>query len=113
MKYTDGKTVTVVAPAGGVAANRGYRVSGWNGVAELSADATANAVLTIDPAATFYIKVPAAFTGALGDVIYMPPAGGAAESVATATSAGNVAAFKVHEAKDANHIVGVRVLNIA
>jgi len=113
-KYSDGKTVPIAAaPAGGFQAGRGYRANGWNGVAELDAAVGARADLTIDSNFMFWIKVPAAVAGAQGDVIYMPPAGGAAETVATATATGNVAAFKVHEAKDANNVVGVRVLNVA
>ena len=111
-KYSDGKTLSVAAaPAGGLVAGRGYRVNNWNGVAELDAAANAASYLTIDPVAVFYIKIPAAVPAAQGDTLFMPPAGGAAEAVATNAAAGNVAAFKVHEAKDANNIVGVRILN--
>jgi len=113
-KYSDGKTVRIAAaPAGGFLAGRGYRANGWNGVSEFNRAAGDPADLTIDANFTFWITVPAAVPGAQGDVIYMPPAGGAAETVATATVTGNVAAFKVHEAKDANNVVGVRVLNVA
>lgn len=112
-KYSDGKTVRIASvPVGGFMAGRGYRANGWNGVAELDAAAGAPADLTIDRNFTFFIKVPAAVPGALGDMIYMPPAGGAADTVATVTATGNVPAFKVHEPKDANNMVGVAVLNI-
>jgi predicted RecA/RadA family phage recombinase len=113
-KYSDGKTINVVAPAGGAVAGQLYRINGWNGVCEVTAAAGETFALNIDPTFTFYIPMPAAVAAAQGDVLYMPPAtGGVGATALTATAAGNVAAVKVHEAKDANNIVGVRILNNA
>lgn len=113
-KYSDGKTINVVAPAGGVVAGRLYRVDGWNGVPEVNAAAGETFAMNIDPTYTFYILAPVGFTGARGDIGYMPPAsGGAGATALTATATSNVAAVKVHTAKDGNNIVGVRLLNNA
>lgn len=113
-KYTDGRTINVVAPAGGVMAGRLYRINGWNGVAEVDAAAGETFAMNIDPVFTFYIPMPSGVAAALGDVLYMPTAsGGTGATALTATATSNVAAVKVHQAKDANNIVGVRLLNNA
>jgi hypothetical protein len=113
-KYGDGKTIDVVAPAGGVLAGHLYRISGWNGLAEIAAAAGETFPLNIDPAFMFYIPMPADVAGALGAVLYMPTAsGGVGDTDLTATSTSNVAAVKVTQAKDASNVVGVRVLNVS
>ena len=113
-KWSDGKTINVVAPAGGVTAGKLYRIDGWNGVAELTVAAGATFPLNIDPTFEFLIPMPAAVAAAVGAVLYMPPAsGGAGETALTATATGNMAAVKVTQAKDANNIVGVRLLNVS
>ncbi len=113
-KYSDGKSIRAVAPAGGAVAGRLYRMDGWNGVCEVDTVAGAGFALNVDPTSLFYIPMPAGVAGARGAVLYVPPATvGDATAALTATATGNVAAVKVEEAKDANNIVGVRLLNNA
>ena len=113
-KYSDGKALNFVAPAGGVLAGRLYRVGGWNHIAVTDAAAGETYAGEVDPMANYRIPVPAGLTGAVGDVYYLPPASPQTGSTAlTATAAGNVLAVKVTEAKDGNNIMGVRVLNVA
>lgn len=108
-KYSDGRTIDVVAPTGGVTAGNFYRVSGWNGIAELTVAAGETFPLNIDPTYVFYTPMTTADAAAVGALLYVAPGGG----LLTATATGNVAAAKVHQAKDANNIVGVRLLNIS
>lgn len=112
-KYQDGKTVNVVAPAGGVTAGSLYRISGWNGVAEITVAAGETFPLNIDPTHVFYIPMPSGVAAAIGAVLYIPTAsGGVGATDLTATATSNSKAVKVHQAKDGNNIVGVRVLNV-
>ena len=113
-KYSDGKALNFVAPAGGVLAGRLYRVAGWNHIALVDALVGETYVGEVDPAANYRIPVPAGLAGAVGDVYYFPPASPQVGSTAlTATATANVIAVKVTEAKDGNNIMGVRVLNVA
>lgn len=113
-KVSDGKTIDVVAPAGGVVKGRLYRISGFNGVAEVDAAAGATFALNIDPTAIFSILTPAAYAPAVGDVGYLPPASPQTGSTAlTATATGNTAAVKVVTVPDANDYADVRLLNVS
>lgn len=113
-KYSDGKTKSAVAPAGGAVAGELYRINGWNGVCEVAAAATETFAQNVDPTAFFWIRIPAAVAAAEGDILYMPAAaGGVGSTDLTATPTSNVAALKVVVAKDANNYVGARLLNIA
>lgn len=113
-KYSDGKTIDRVAPAGGVVAGELYRINGWNGICEVDTDATETFAMNVDPVPTFWIAIPAAVAAASGAILYMPPAtGGVGSTALTATATGNIAAVKVVVDKDANNIVGVKILNIS
>lgn len=111
-KYSDGKSINVVAPAGGVVAGRFYRVDGWNGVCEVTTAAGEIFALNVDPTYLFYIPIPGAVAAARGAFLYIPPASTDGITALTATATANSKAVKVEEAKDGNNIVGVRILNV-
>lgn len=113
-KHSDGKTIPAVAITGGVTAGELYRIDGWNGICETDTDATKTFALNVDPVPVFWITVPAAVAAAAGAILYMPSAtGGVGSTALTATATGNVAAVKVVVAKDANNVVGGKILNIS
>lgn len=111
-KYSDGKTINVVAPSGGVVAGRLYRIDGWNGVCEVTTAEDEVFALNVDPTALFYIPIPAAVVAARGAILYIPVASTDGMTALTATASTNSKAVKVEEAVDANDIAGVRVLNV-
>lgn len=112
-RYSDGKAIDAVAPSGGVVAGELYRIAGWNGVCSVDTAATETFALSVDPAALFWITIPAAVAAAAGAILYMPAAtGGVGSTDLTATSTSNKAALKVVIAKDSNNVVGARILNI-
>ena len=111
-KYSDGKTMDAVAIAGGVVAGELYRINGWNGICEVDTDAGETFALNVDPTAFFWIKIPAALAAAVGAKLYMPAASGGVGSTALTATTTDVPALRVVVAKDANNIVGARLLNI-
>lgn len=112
-KYADGKTIDVVAPVGGVLAGHLYRISGFNGVAEITAAAGETFPLNIDANFMFYVPIPSGVAAALGAVLYMPAAGGVGDTDLTATVGSNALALKTTQAKDANNVIGCRVINVS
>lgn len=116
----EGDAIDVVSPQT-VDITKGelYRVDGWNGIAM-------STVLTTDPEAglalevsnrIWYIAVPAGLAAARGDVLYWSATEGfkvgGTDLVAAGTAGALGPACKVEEAKDANNVAGVRVLNVA
>lgn len=112
-KISDGKAINVVAPAGGVVGGRCYRISGWNGMAQVDAAAGETFAMLVDAEAVIRQPIPAGVTGAVGDTLYVPTATGQVFSTAlTATATSNAAAAKIVEAKDGNNIAAFRLLNV-
>lgn len=108
-KVSDGKTINVVAPAGGVVAGEFYRINGWNGVCEVTTPAGQMFALNTDPTFDFYVQVLATDAPTIGTALYATPAG-----VLTVTATGNTLAAKCKSAKDvANNRAVVRILNVA
>jgi predicted RecA/RadA family phage recombinase len=108
-KISDGRTINVVAPAGGVVRGNPYRIDGWNGVAEVDAAAGTTFALNIDPTYEFYLPIAPVDNPARGALVYIT----AANTLAAAAS-GNTLFGKVMETKDAaNNRLSVRLLNIA
>lgn len=110
-KFSDGKSINVVAPAGGVVAGRMYRISNWNGVASDTVDAGETFALQIDVDAEFIVPLPVAVGVAVGQIVYMPAAGGTSATDATLTSSSNKAAMKVMSVRDGGGFASVRLLN--
>src|SRR5262245_24315306 len=93
-----------------------YRINQWNGIALKAigaSDTLRNLDFEISPARVWYIKLPAALSPAIGDVIYWTTGAGFKSGATdlSATVSGSPCA-KVEEVKDANGYAGVRVLNI-
>jgi len=109
-KVSDGKTMDAVAPTGGAVAGELYRVNGWNGICEVTTDATKTYALNVDNTSFFWVKIPAALAAAVGATLYMPAASGGVGSTALTAVATDVPALKVVIAKDANNYVGARLI---
>jgi len=93
-----------------------YRVNGWNGFALKTigaSDTIRVADMEIAPDRIWYIKLPAALSPAVGDVLYWTTGTGfkRGDTDLSATVAGSPAC-KVEEVKDANGYAAVRALNI-
>jgi hypothetical protein len=116
-KKTEGATIDATVPGGQtVVKGELYRIDGWNGIAMstvLPTDPELGVALENDNQAIWYITIPAAVAAARGDVLYWTAGTGFKKGSTdlSATVAGPPA-VKVEEAKDANNVVGVRVLNI-
>jgi hypothetical protein len=93
-----------------------YRINQWNHIA-LKTIGASDTVRTYDgeisPARIWYVKLPAALSPAIGDVLYWT-AGAGFKRGDTDLAAAVVGSpvCKVEEAKDANGYAAVRVLNI-
>lgn len=93
-----------------------YRLNGWNHIALQNIGAS-DTVRSYDgeigAERVWYVKLPAAVTPAVGDVLYWTAGTGfkRGDTDLTATATG-VAVCKVEEAKNANGYAAVRVLNI-
>jgi hypothetical protein len=106
----------VTAPAGVFNFGDLYRINQWNGIALKTigaSDTVRNLDLEIAPDRIWYVKLPAALSPAVGDVLYWT-AGAGLKRGDTDLAAAVVGspACKVEEAKDANGYAAVRVLNI-
>lgn len=112
-KYSDGRAIDAVAITGGVVAGELYRIAGWNGVCEVDTPAGETFALNVDPAALFWITIPAALAAAAGAILYMPAATGGVGSTDLTATTTDKAALKVVVAKDGNNVVGARLLNIS
>ena len=93
-----------------------YRVNNWNGFALKTigaSDTLRTADMEIAPDRIWYVKLPAALSPAIGDVLYWTTGAGfkRGDTDLSATVAGSPAC-KVEEVKDANGYAAVRVLNI-
>jgi hypothetical protein len=93
-----------------------YRVNQWNGIALKTigaSDTLRVADMEIAPDRIWYVKLPAALSPAIGDVLYWTTGAGfkRGDTDLSATVAGSPAC-KVEETKDANGWCAVRVLNI-
>lgn len=112
-KYSDGKTKSAVAPAGGAVAGELYRINGWNGICEVSTPAGETFAQNVDPTAFFWVKVPSGLAAAEGAILYMPAASGGVGSTDLTATTSDKPALKVVVAKDGNNYVGARLLNIS
>jgi hypothetical protein len=116
-KKSDGKATNVAPyPAGQYNFGEFFRINGWNGIAMKTvntADTARNAAFQIDTESIWYVTIPAAVTGAVGDYLYWTAGAGTkrGDTDLTATVTGTPVA-KVEEAKDANNIAGIRILNV-
>jgi hypothetical protein len=93
-----------------------YRINAWNGIAlkTIGASDTLRTMdMEISPARVWYVKLPAALSPAIGDVLYWT-AGAGFKRGDTDLAAAVVGSpvCKVEEVKDANGYAAVRVLNI-
>jgi Uncharacterized conserved protein (DUF2190) len=117
-KISDGKAIDIQAPAAQVM-NKGdlYRVNGWTGIAMntvLAADTDRGLALEVSSEHFWKVKLPAAVTPAVGDLLYWTAGAGfkKGDTDLTATITGTAVA-KVLETKNANGYATVRVLNNA
>jgi len=93
-----------------------YRINAWNGIALKTigaSDTLRNMDMEIAPDRIWYVKLPAALSPAVGDVLYWT-AGTGFKRGDTDLAAAVVGSpvCKVEEVKDANGYAAVRVLNI-
>lgn len=117
---SDGKATLggVTFPAGVISFGELYRVGGWTGIAMksiASADTDRNADMEISAERIWYVPIPAGVTGTKGQYLYWTTAAAATfqrgDTHLTGTAAGVPCAI-VEEAKDANNIAAIRILNI-
>lgn len=114
---TEGEAIDCVAPAGQeIFKGEVYRIDGWTGIAMAH-------VLPTDPelgfamevrARIWYVSVPAATAVARGDLLYWTAGAGFKRGTTdlTATVTGSPVA-KTEEARDANGIAGIKVINVS
>jgi len=113
---SDGKAIDVQAP-GSTALTFGelYRIDTWTGIAMKTvgaSDVDRNLSFEVSER-IWYVVLPAAVTGARGDLIYWTAGAGFKRGTVDATgTATGTAIAKVEEAKDGNNVAGIRVLNI-
>lgn len=93
-----------------------YRINNWNGFAlkTIGASDTLRVLdLEIAPDRIWYVKLPAALSPVIGDVLYWTTGAGfkRGDTDLSATVAGSPAC-KVEEVKDANGYAAIRALNI-
>jgi len=103
-------------PAGTYTFGEFFRLNQWNGVIMKtinSADTLRTADMEIAPDRIWYVKLPAALSPAIGDVLYWTTGAGIkrGDTDLSATVAGSPCA-KVEETKDANGYAAIRILNI-
>jgi hypothetical protein len=110
MRVSDGKTIRVTAPAGGVVVHGFYRASKFHGFAQTSQAAGQEVDLEIDPRAVHRFAVPGGLTANKGDILYIPAAGTGIANL-TATATGNFPAIMVTSTKDGNNIIEGFALN--
>lgn len=108
VKESDGQSVTL-SLSYSVVKNQIAVVSGWIGIAARDADSGDDVALTIKQD-EYQIKVPSAYSGGIGDILYIDSAdltGHTPDDTAYGTSAGagKIAAFKQTSAKDANDVI--------
>jgi hypothetical protein len=113
---SDGRAHDTVAPAGTITFGELYRMDNWTGIAMKSVavgDTNRKLAMEISSERIWYVLLPAGVTGAVGDRLYWTAGAGlkVGSTDITATVTGSVVAI-VEEAKDANNIAGVRVVNI-
>lgn len=105
-----------VWPAGTYTFGELFRLNQWNGIilkTIAAADTVRGADMEISSERIWYVKLPAALSPAVGDVLYWTAGAGVKRGdtdLAAAVVGSPVA--KVEEAKDANGFAAVRVLNI-
>jgi len=102
-------------PAGSYTYGELFRLNQWNGII-MKTVAAADTVRTADMEISdrvWYVKLPAALSPAVGDVLYWTAGAGVkrGDTDLAAAVVGSPAA-KVEEAKDANGYAAVRVLNL-
>jgi len=106
----------VTFPAGTYNFGDLYRVNNWNGIclANIAAGDTVRvAGLEFSPARVWYVKLPAALSPAVGDVLYWTTGTGIKRGDADlSASVSGSPVCKVEEAKNANGYAAVRVLNV-
>lgn len=113
----EGDAVDAVAPAGQeIFKGEIYRIDGWTGIAMahvLPTDPELGFALEVRPR-IWYVSVPATTAVARGDLLYWTAGAGfkrgTADLTATVTGA---AVAKVEEARDANGIAGIKVINVS
>lgn len=104
------------APAGDLPFGDLFRINNWNGIAMshiATADTARSLDLEISSERIWYVKLPAAVSPAVGDVLYWTSGAGFKRGDTDLQAAAQGAACcKVEEAKDAAGYAAVRVLNI-
>lgn len=117
---TDGRATQggVTFPAGDIVFGDLYRVDGVSGFALKNIATTASgsdrkAGMEISKERVWYVKLPAAVTGARGDLLYWTAGAGfkRGDTDLTATVTGQPI-VQVEEAKDANHWAAVRLTGL-
>lgn len=103
-------------PAGTYTFGELFRLNQWNGIilkTIAAADTVRVADMEIAPDRVWYVKLPAALSPAIGDVLYWT-AGAGVKRGDTDLAAAVVGSpvCKVEETKDANGYAAVRVLNL-
>lgn len=118
---SDGKAINVTVPAGEVEFGELYSIGAafgtrWNGIAlspVASGDTKRDIAMEVSER-IWYVELPAGVTGAKGTYLYWTATGafktGSTDLTETATTTAPCAI--VEEAKDANNIAGIRVLNV-
>jgi len=114
---SDGKAVNVpVVPAGQYNFGELFRINGWNGIAMKTvntADTTRAMAMEVSSERIWYFSIPAAVAAAQGAYLYWTAGAGTkrGDTDLTSTVTGSPI-LAIEEAKDANNVVGARVLNV-
>lgn len=113
----DGKAINVPAvPAGQYNFGELFRINGWNGImmkTVATADTVRAAAMEVSSERVWYFTIPSAVAAAQGAYLYWTAGAGTkrGDTDLTATPTGTPVLI-VEEAKDANNVVGARVLNV-
>jgi hypothetical protein len=113
---SDGRSVDVTAPAAqAITFGDLYRIDGWTGFAGKTigaSDTVRGMSMEVSPDRIWYCAVPAAVSGARGTLVYWSAGAGFKRGTAdlTSTVTGSPVG-KVEEARDANGVAAIRVIN--
>lgn len=114
---SDGRAINVpVVPAGQYNFGELFRINGWNGIALKTvntADTIRAMAMETSSERIWYVLIPVAVAAAQGAYLYWSAGAGTkrGDTDLSATVAGTPVCV-VEEAKDANNVVGIRVLNV-